>query len=512
MRTGSAVYVDRRHCCRQGFDLQTPMVNIPRMVNKADEAALLLQHTQDKIVVIDEEGVFQFVNEAVDPLLGYEPESLVGEPAFEYIHPEDRNQAQRTFESVLEQPEPTTESVRYRFRDRDGKWVWFESRFSNVTDEALDGYVVSSRDITAEIEAQRDQATAEAHLVEVTDAITDVVWMFSADWDELLFMNPAYESMYGQPVETLKGNPTTFLEQVHPDDRDHVQQAMERLSSGEPVDIEYRVNPDHDYDTFVWVQGQPIFDEDGEVIRIAGFSRDVTDRKRRERQLVVMDTLLRHNLRNDLSIVIGQADLIVTDADEPIAGRAEIIRNEAEELLKSAEKQRSIIELLTERQTPTVIDLDKHLEHVVEAARTRHPAVTIELEVVKACSVVALPELGAAVAELIDNAVEHHPEGSPAVTITVTNTEHHCHVEVRDTCPQIPQEEYEVLTGDREMNNIYHGSGLGLWLVYWAVDLSDGLITFEHTEQGNAITLSFPRDQSSPRDSEHVAEPTGDTN
>lgn len=454
--------------------------------------SILLEHTQDKITIVDEDGVIKYANEAAKRLLGYDPATLIGDSAFEYIHPADEADVAATYDRVLRETEPTTETVRYRFEDVDGDWVWLESRFSNVTDERLDGYVVSSRDVTTEVIAERERASAEQRLVETADVVSDVVWMFSADWEELLFVNPAYEAVSGQSIEELRANPKTFLDQVHPGDRDCVTDAMERLSAGETVDIEYRVNPNTDYDTAVWVQAQPIIQE-GEVVRIVGFIRDVTDRKRRERQLAVMDNLLRHNLRNDLSLMLGHAELIIQDGDSTSAGRAEVIRKQGQDLLETAEKQRTIIDLLTDSQPPEPIEVEPLLDQIVEIIRTEHPELHIETECSGAPTIIARQEIGAGIVELVENAVDHYEGDDPTVSITVAETDSRVLIRCRDSCPPIPEAEYRVLTGDREMNRVYHSSGLGLWLVYWAVDLSDGQISFERHEDGNTITISLPR-------------------
>jgi PAS domain S-box-containing protein len=120
---------------------------------------------------------------------------------------------------------------------------------------------------------------------ELAEHSNAVLWMFTADWSELLFVNSAYESIYGRSPEQLRETPSDFLEAVHPDDRDRVRAAMERLSGGEPVNIEYRVNEAEDYRREVWVEGEPIRDDDGAVVRVAGVSRDVTDRRSREAEL-----------------------------------------------------------------------------------------------------------------------------------------------------------------------------------------------------------------------------------
>jgi PAS domain S-box-containing protein len=108
------------------------------------DSDILLEYTQDKIVVIDEEGVFRYVNRAAEPILGYDPETLIDENTFEYIHPEDRARVRDVFESVIGEGQFRDATGDYRFRRADGSWCWLESRFSNLTDSQLEGYVVSS--------------------------------------------------------------------------------------------------------------------------------------------------------------------------------------------------------------------------------------------------------------------------------------------------------------------------------------------------------------------------------
>ncbi len=88
------------------------------------------------------------------------------------------------------------------------------------------------------------------------------------------------------------------------------------------------------------MQGEPVV-KDGKVGRTVGFARDVTDRWRRERQLVLMAQHLRHNLHNDMNAIIANAELI----EEKTAGRAAVIRRIGRQLVESAERQRQIIDV-----------------------------------------------------------------------------------------------------------------------------------------------------------------------
>ncbi|AGN02835.1 PAS sensor protein [Salinarchaeum sp. Harcht-Bsk1] len=454
--------------------------------------SVLLEYSQDKVIVVDEDGRLRYANEAAERILGYDPDVLVGTNAFDLVHPADLEETREIFDSVIEAPEPTTETHRYRVRAADDSIVWLESRFSNVTDDAIGGYVISSRDVTEQIETERERKAAEDRLTEIAGTVGDVLWMFDDDWTELLFVNPAYEDVYGAPTETVMNDPSTFLKAIHPEDRDRVRAAMERMSDGESVEIEYRVNREREYDRWVWVQGEPIL-KHGDVVRIVGFARDVTDRRRRERQLAVMDNLLRHNLRNDMSVIVGNAEMISTEGDDTSAERAEIIRTQGRELVESAEKQREIIELLTTPAVPTALDLAETVAAGTELVAKRHPGVTVDADVPAGLAVEALGELRLAFAELVENAIEHVPNDDPTISVTAERTDDDVVVVVTDECPPIPEVEYRVLTGDWIMDDVYHTSGLGLWLVYWVVDLSDGEIEFSQCDSGgNTIQIQLP--------------------
>jgi PAS domain S-box-containing protein len=132
---------------------------------------------------------------------------------------------------------------------------------------------------------KRAIAETEEQLRALARNTDDVLWQFTGDWSELLFVNEAYEDIWGRPTADLHDEPLSFLEAVHPDDRDTVREAMEALSAGEAVDLEVRVNEAEAYGRWVWIRGDAVVDDDGEVTMVGGFVRDVTERRERERKL-----------------------------------------------------------------------------------------------------------------------------------------------------------------------------------------------------------------------------------
>ena len=462
-------------------------------MDQSESLGLLLEKTQDKIALLNEDGTFTYVNEAARRILGFDPDELVGESAFEFVHPEDVDDVCREFHRTVQSNSFREGTVEHRYRTSDGGWVWLESRMSNLTDEKLDGYVISSRDVTDRVRAEHERAETASRLEGIATVAGDVLWMFDADWSELLFVNPAYESIFGGSIEGLYEDPSAFLDAVHPRDRSAVEDAMTRLSAGESVDIEYRVNPEEEYKRWVWVQGEPITQGE-EVVRVAGFARDITDRRRREQQLVVMDNLLRHTLRNDLNVVLGQADLIDDEFPEA-SDHTAVIRRVGEQLLQSAEKEREIIDLLTEQQRRERVDVRAAVAAGVETVRERYPDSVIEVAATEPAVVRGRAELASAVVELLENAVKHCDDAAPTVRVHLRKTADDAVVTVEDDGEPIPTIEANVLTGNHDMTTVYHSSGMGFWLVYWAVELSNGDITVHTGTEGNRIAVSLPLDR-----------------
>src|SRR5215211_5385826 len=110
---------------------------------------LLAEHSTDMISKHTPEVVYTYASPACRSLLGYDPEELVGRDAYEFFHPNDFEEIQRTHSTILEHPD--TYTVAYRIRRKDGSYVWFETTSRTVrnpnTDEVQE-IIAVSRDIT----------------------------------------------------------------------------------------------------------------------------------------------------------------------------------------------------------------------------------------------------------------------------------------------------------------------------------------------------------------------------
>jgi len=126
-----------------------------------------------------------------------------------------------------------------------------------------------------------------------------------------------------------------------------------------------------------------------------------------------------------------------------------------------------------------------------------YPDATFRIADFDPVSVRADVRLKLALRELVDNAVVHNGQPKPTVTVTVCPSEtkradNWVDISITDNGPGIPDDERRAIETGEE-TPLQHGTGLGLWLVYWTVSLLGGDITIDDHTSGTRIVLTLPR-------------------
>jgi PAS domain S-box-containing protein len=133
---------------------------------------------------------------------------------------------------------------------------------------------------------------SEQRFRQLTDNIRDVLWLVNPDYSKVLYISPAYETVWGRTRASLVENPYSFLDGIHPEDRERVTETVEK-ESAHGFDHEYRVIRPDGTTAWIWDRGFPIIDESGQVSRIAGIAEDITYRKQAETELKTSEERLR---------------------------------------------------------------------------------------------------------------------------------------------------------------------------------------------------------------------------
>lgn len=324
-------------------------------------------------------------------------------------------------------------------------------------------------------------------------------------WNEpgwpMEFVDGQCEAITGYSAAELESGAVSWGEDViHPDDRDWVQDPVEAaLSADEAFELQYRIQTAAGNTRWVWEQGRSVDPESGGTQLLEGFIMDVTDRQEQTVQLQKIDRMLRHNLRNDMNVVLAQAEQIRSKADGPLEESAEQIIDTIHSLLEKVQKERKILRLLDEEPDRESVDLLTILRGVLAGIRDEWPEADIELVGQDEIAVLASPHLSLGFEEIVENAIEHNHAETPEATVTVAVEPTTVTVEVTDNGPGIPDMEVDLISDTREETPLSHGQGLGLWLVQLLVRRSGGSLDFStNDEGGSTVTITLERAQSRP--------------
>ncbi|MFB6242602.1 MAG: ATP-binding protein, partial [Halobaculum sp.] len=230
-------------------------------------------------------------------------------------------------------------------------------------------------------------------------------------------------------------------------------------------------------------------DRRGEDRGSALLFRDVTRERTREQRLDVFNRMLRHNLRNDASTIVTNARLI-GDGGDPEACADRIV-DTTTELVEAAERAREI-DQISDAPADAATPVAPVVAEVTDEVAADYPHVEFTTAVPETTAAAARDVLEIVLRNLVENAAEHNDADEPLVVVSADVTDGSVEIAVADNGPGIPEYERDVLDAGEE-DQLQHGSGLGLWTVYWGVTAAGGALRFsENDPSGSVVTVVLP--------------------
>ena len=150
---------------------------------------------------------------------------------------------------------------------------------------AIIGSVVTVKDETIRRHEKAALRESEERLRQMAENIAEVFWMSSPEKDRMIYISPAYETIWNRTRRSLYDNPLSWVESIYPEDRERVRiAALEKQVSGD-YDEEYRIVRSDGAIRWIRDRAFPVRNERGEIYRIAGVATDITDRKGVEQEI-----------------------------------------------------------------------------------------------------------------------------------------------------------------------------------------------------------------------------------
>jgi PAS domain S-box-containing protein len=514
---------------------------------REQEFRALAENAPDIIARFDRELRHLYVNPASEQAYGRPPQELIGKTHRELGMPEANVSL---WEQVIRKIFETGQKdvIEFSFLTPNGL-KHYQTYF--VPELAADGSTASvlgiCRDVTEHKQALEALRESEQWFRQLAENIHEVFWISSVDDSQVIYVSPAYEELWGRTRESLYDQRLSWLDVVHPEDRDRVFAAFEKQSQQE-YDQEYRiVRPDG---SIRWIRDRvfPVRDEQGRVYRFAGIAEDITSRKlaevetynalQRERERGELKSrwvaMTSHEFRTPLTAVQSSAEMVERYRQRFSEEQQQTHLHRIKIAVKRMTQMLEEILLLSEAEAgklvfnPAPLDLVALCRDLVEelqVADNNQQAITFthlgdctfaaqasdqgesrELDQTPIPNPQSLPLLDEKLlrhilSNLLSNAIKYSP-GGRTVQFNLTCLDDKVVFQIQDQGIGIPPEDQpRLFEAFHRATNVgpIQATGLGLTLVKQCVDLHRGEITFTSVVgEGTTFSVTLPLSNETP--------------
>lgn len=227
------------------------------------------------------------VNRVLCQMLGYGESELTTRTFADITHPEDLAK-QIPYIEQIQRREISSYKLEKRYIKKNQELVWVNLTVTGIYDS--NGEFLYGLGMIEEIEEQKRSQQAltqsEERFRQLAENIQEVFWIRDLNHNQLLYVSPAYEKIWGRSCESLYQQPESFIEALHPGDRDRMMRTIEQQhTQTSQLSHEYRIVRPDGAVRWIWDRAFPIRDRSGEIYRRAGIAEDITERKHAEEAL-----------------------------------------------------------------------------------------------------------------------------------------------------------------------------------------------------------------------------------
>ncbi|WP_336338914.1 PAS domain S-box protein [Haloarcula brevis] len=440
----------------------------------------VFETVRDKLYVIDNDGYIEMVSQPLAEAAGYDADELRGHHVSKVLTEETVDDGDARILDLLVTPDAVSSTYEGVLTCRDGERVPVEIELSLLPyDDRFQGTVGAVRDISERREREEELRVVRRALDEA--GIGLVMYNGAGRFE---YVNDHYARLLGRTRDDIEGA--------------HVRETFGELE--QETFSAYRES---------FILGETRTDEtehyrgDGSTVPVETVTtavevdgtehhiqtvRKITERRERRQQTEVLQRLIRHNLRNDLTVILGHSEMLAETLDGTNAGAAETINGAASRLQGLTATARRAQEIIGREIVRKPVDVVPLLEDEISRLQSESE-VTVETDLPETRFILADTPLRQAFRQLLTNAVEHNDSARPTLWVRIraaTDRAGWVDIEIADDGPGIPDHEVATLTAGEE-TSLQHSSGIGLWIIKWVVTRYGGDLEFETRDRGGSL-------------------------
>jgi PAS domain S-box-containing protein len=330
----------------------------------------------------------------------------------------------------------------------------------------------------------------------ILNTLDIAVTIHHPDTGAILGVNNAKERLYGYSEDELmdmtvgdySANESKFT-------HEQAIQLINAAANGTPQSFEWHVKRPNGKLFWAHVQLHACTIDGRECV--VALSQDISTIKEKERRLRLFYRIFRHNLRNDMNVILGYSEqLEQAIEDEDLKLQIQTVNNTAKKVASLSDSVTEIEQItnrtLADRSPTRVMTV---IEDVTSELRHSYPHVTLATDGTEDVWVDADDNLRVALRQILDNAVEHNDQQQPTVLITINEVKERdqVQIEVADDGPGMPDIESQVFENENELTSVSHSSGIGLWIIKFCAESLGGYVHEEDNEpRGTVIKFTLP--------------------
>ncbi|TVQ18951.1 MAG: PAS domain S-box protein [Leptolyngbya sp. DLM2.Bin15] len=243
-----------------------------------------LDRVGDAVFLVQDDGQILYVNEAACEALGYSQDELLA-LSIDRIDPHyPQARWQTHWQHLKQQGSYTEESINLT---KSGQEIPVELNSSYLEFDDKEFKCTIVRNISDRKRSEEALRQSEEKFRQLAENIHDCFFLLSADGQQLLYISPGYQDIWGYPCPSLTEDPKAcFFDGAHLEDQNRIRQSFKaHLSAKTDLNDEYRIVQSDGTVRWVWIRASYVLNADGRPYRIAGIAEDISDRKQAETAL-----------------------------------------------------------------------------------------------------------------------------------------------------------------------------------------------------------------------------------